>query len=287
MVLGLPEKELIRLYVVKATDTTRIIDELHKPPIMVKPIIGRLIVGTLLLTSLIKHNTNQKILVKLETDGPIKVAAVEADGYGRVRALVDADEDIEIHTKDIGGIKKFDLAKLLIPGHLIVTKDIGIGEPYTTILPLVSGEIGEDLAYYLYKSEQIRSAIGVGVLVNEDGTISNSGGFLLQPVGNVKEKIIEEFEERLKNLPPISSLMKEGKTPEDIANIILEGYNPRIIRLKDIKFFCPCNHEIIKEFLRSVPEKELKALESDEKIKVTCNYCKSKYILSLSDLIQN
>ncbi len=284
LVIGLPEKEPIRLYVVKATDTAKIVDEIHKPPVMAKPIFARLLAGTLLLTSLIKHNSNQKILVKIETEGPIRVIAVEADGYGRARALIDTDQDIDIYTKEVDGRKKFDLSKLLLPGHLIVTKDLGIGEPYTTVMPLVSGEIGEDLAYYLYKSEQIPSALATGVLVDEDGTILHVGGFLLQPVGTVSDDTLREFEERLKALPPISSLMREGKKPEDIAEMILEGHKAKIMKLKDISFYCPCNYDLIKEFLRSVPKEELEYLEVNGKIEVTCNYCKSKYLISKDEL---
>lgn len=284
MVITVPEKEPFRLYTVKTTNTVKVIERIHQPPIMAKAVMAKLVTGTLLLTSLIKHASNQKILVKVETKGPIRLVAVEADGYGRTRAFIDVGEDIEIHTKNANGRKKFDLSKILLPGDLIVVKDIGIGEPYTTILPLVSGEISEDIAYYLYKSEQIPSAVATGVLIGESGEILHAGGFLLQPLGNVSNDILVEFENRVKNLPPVTELMQEGNRPEDIAIKILDGLNPYIVGLKEISFYCPCNIEIIKDFLKNLPEEEKRDLSKNNYIEVTCNYCKSIYRIREDEL---
>ncbi len=187
MVIAVPEKEPVRMYALKATNTVKKAQEIHLFPHIIAAAVGRAICGTLLLTSLIKHATDQKILLKIDSDGPLYHISVEADGYGNVRCFA-LYKDTEVEIKDINGTKKLDIGKIIGKGTLTVVKDLGIGEPYTGVVPLISGEIGEDIAYYLLQSEQIPSAVGVGVLIDERGIIEHAGGFMIQSFGGTTPK---------------------------------------------------------------------------------------------------
>ncbi len=277
MVIAVPEKEPIRVYTLKATNTVRKAQELHGFPHIVAATVGRAICGALLLTSLIKHATNQKLLLKIDSDGPINHISVEADGYGRVRCFA-TYRDVELETKEVKGVKKLNIGKVVGNGTLTVVKDLGFGEPYTGVVPLVSGEIGEDIAYYLWQSEQIPSAVAVGVLIDETGRVQHAGGFLVQTFGGTSPKALEVLEKRVKELPPISSLLKEGKRPEDIAVWILKNMNPHLVGLKEVEYYCPCSQEVVEKLIKQMPEESLKEQFSKEGfIEIQCKFCNSVY----------
>ncbi|NPA15383.1 MAG: Hsp33 family molecular chaperone HslO [Deferribacteres bacterium] len=277
MVIAVPEKEPIRVYALKATNTVRKAQELHGFPHIVAAAVGRAICGALLLTSLIKHATNQKILLRIDSDGAVNHIVVEADGHGRVRCFA-SYRDVDVETREVKGVKKLDIGKVIGKGSLTVIKDLGFGEPYSGMVPLVSGEIGEDIAYYLWKSEQIPSAVAVGVLIDETGRVQHAGGFLVQTLGETTPEALEVIEKRVKELPPISSLLKEGKRPEDIALMILEGLNPHLVGLKEVEYYCPCSQEVVKNLIKQMPEETLKEqLEEKGFVEVQCKFCNSVY----------
>ncbi|NPA32706.1 MAG: Hsp33 family molecular chaperone HslO, partial [Aquificae bacterium] len=183
MVIAVPKKEPVRVYTLKATNTVETARRVHNLSPAATVAMGRAIAGALLLTSLLKHGTNQKLLLKIEGDGPIGLIVVEADAKGRVRGFVQ-NPNVEPLIKEVDGKKKFDVSAIVGKnGTLTVVKDLGTGKPYTSVVPLVSGEIGQDIAYYLYQSEQIPSAVALGVKVNEDGSVKHAGGYLVQTLG--------------------------------------------------------------------------------------------------------
>ncbi len=284
MVIAVPKREPARVYVVKATRAVETARRIHNLSLGATVALGRALVGALLLTSLVKHATDQKVLLKIEGDGPIGTIYAEADGKGRVRGFVE-NPQVDLFTKTVNGRKKFDVSKIVgRSGTLTVVKELRMGTPYTSIVPLVSGEIAQDLAYYFTQSEQIPSAVGIGVLIGEDGKVRQAGGFLVQTLGGISDKVVDLLEHRVNQLPPITELMEKGERPEDVAVRILEGFDPQLIGLKEVEYYCPCDEDVARSSLLLLSENELEEILSEGPAQVVCKFCGRVYRFSREDI---
>ncbi|NPB04990.1 MAG: Hsp33 family molecular chaperone HslO [Aquificae bacterium] len=278
VVMAVPKEEPLRVWAVKATNTARTAQRVHRLSPMAAAVMGRAIVGAILLSSLIKHGTDQKVGLKIEGDGPIGYVYVEVDGKGRVRGLV-KNPDVPLFTKEVNGKTKLDIARAIGNGTLTVIKDLGMGKPYVGVVPLVSGEIAEDIAYYLAQSEQIPSAVGIGVKLDEKGEVKVAGGWMVQEMGGTSEKALQVIEDAVKKLPPVSDLLEQGKRPEDIALMIIpEELNPHLLGLKEIEYYCPCDEKIVEGVVAGLPQEEVdKIFEENQFLEVTCHFCGKVY----------
>jgi len=284
MVISVPKAEPARLYVVKATGAVETARRIHRLSPMATVVLGRTLIGALLLTSLLKHATDQKTLLKIEGGGPAGLVVAEADGKGRVRGFIE-NPGLETFIKRVGELRKFDVARAVgREGTLTVVKELGMGTPYTSVVPLVSGEIAEDLAYYFTQSEQIPSAVGIGVLLDKEGRVKHAGGFLLQTLGGVSEKVVDLLEHRAVSLPPLTELMTEGKRPEDIAALILKDLDPQLIGLKEVEYYCPCDEEVARASLSLLSDEEMEEILSGGPAEVVCRFCGRVYRFGREDL---
>ncbi len=284
MVVTVPKDEPARVYVVKATRTVETARRIHDLSPGATVALGRAMVGALILTSLIKHATDQKVLIKIDGGGPIGTVVAEADGKGRVRGFVD-NPKVPLHTKEVEGVRKVDLSKIVgSEGTLTVVKEIGMGTPYTSVVPLVSGEIAKDIAFYFAQSEQIPSAVGIGVLVDKDGSVRHAGGFLIQTFGGISPKVLDLLERRASQLPPVTAIMEEGKRPEDIAAMILEDLKPQLIGLKEVEYYCPCSEDVAKASLLLLSEEEIEEITNEGPAEVVCRFCGRVYRFDKKDL---
>lgn len=284
MVVAVPKEEPARVYVVRATRTVETARRIHRLGPAATVVLGRALVGALLLTSLVKHATDQKVLLKVEGDGPIGVVIAEADGKGRVRGFVE-NPGVDLFTKHADGMRKVDLTKIVgSKGTLTVVKELRMGTPYTSVVPLISGEIAKDIAYYFVQSEQTPSAVGLGVLVDEDGSVKHAGGFLVQTLGGISGKVVDLLEKRVKNLPPVTAMMEEGKRPEDIAITILEGLKPQLIGLKEVEYYCPCSEDVARASLLLLPNEEIADITKEGPAEVVCKFCGRVYRFTKEDL---
>ena len=278
VVMAVPKEEPLRVWAVRATNTARTAQRIHNLSPMAAAVVGRAIVGAILLSSLIKHGTDQKIGLKIEGDGPIGYVYVEVDGKGRVRCLV-KNPNVPLFTKEVNGRTKLDIAKAIGKGTLTVIKDLGMGKPYVGVVPLISGEIAEDIAYYLAQSEQIPSAVGIGVKLDEKGQIKVAGGWMVQEMGGTSEKALKVIEEAVKKLPPVSDLLEQGKRPEDIALMIIpQELNPHLLGLKEIEYYCPCDEDIVKGVVAGLPQEEVEQIfKENQFLEVKCHFCGKIY----------
>ncbi len=285
MVVAVPKGEPARVYVVKATRAVETARRVHNLSPGATVALGRALVGALLLTSLVKHATDQKVLLKIEGDGPIGTIYAEADGRGRVRGFVE-NSQVGTFTKVSDGRKKFDVSKIVgSNGTLTVVKELRMGTPYTSVVPLVSGEIAQDLAYYFAQSEQIPSAVGIGVLVGEDGSVKHAGGFLVQTLGGISDRVVDLLERRVRELPPVTELMEKGSRPEDIAVAILKDLDPQLIGLKEVEYYCPCDEDVAKSSLLLLTEEELEEVFEKGPAEVVCRFCGRVYRFSKEEVL--
>lgn len=170
-------------------------------------------------------------------------------------------------------------------GMLTVTKDQGLGQPYTGQVPLISGELGEDFTYYLAKSEQIPSAVGVSVFVEPDNSVKVAGGFMIQVMPGASDEAISRLEARIKAMPMVSELLLDGQTPEDILRLIFKDEEIKILQKMPVKFECDCSKDRFAAALASVSAKAIhEMIDQDHGAEAVCHFCGNKYHFDEQDL---
>jgi molecular chaperone Hsp33 len=241
--------------------------------------LGRALTGGALLGALLK--TGQRVGLRFEGNGPLRKIIVEADSNGAVRGYVGVPEVHMVTTEgklDVGGA-------LGRAGFLTVIKDLGMKEPYTGMVQLYTSEIAEDIAYYLTESEQIPSAVGLGVFVETDNRVSASGGFLIQSLPPADEHIIDMLMERIGRMPPITQFLLENGTPEKLLEDLFADIPYAILEKRELSFLCTCSREKIEQVLISLGSSELSdMLDRDGKAEVACEFCHEAYHFGRDDL---
>ena len=170
-------------------------------------------------------------------------------------------------------------------GTLTVVKDLHLKEPFVSTVPLISGEIGEDFAYYFAESEQVPTSVSVGVLVGLNGECLAAGGFIIQVMPGCEENTISKLEENLKNVPPVSQLIQEGKNGRDIIKVILGDEPFEIHKTAPVRFACTCSKERFTNGIKSLGYDTVKKIyDEDHGLSATCQYCHHEYIYSEEEL---
>ena len=241
--------------------------------------LGRALTGALLMGALLKRD--QRVALKFEGSGPLKKIIAEADQDGSVRGFV-AVPDAEVPLQD----EKLNVAEALgSEGLLTVVKDVGLKEPYRGIVKLLTGEIAEDIAYYFVESEQVPTAVGLGVFVRTDGDVSAAGGFLIQSLPPSEDRMVEELVENIRKIPSITDLLRQGKTPEDILDMIFSGIPHHFLEKRNLFLRCSCSRERIERVLISLGKEELGGIITEQgEADVTCEFCRTRYHFTREEL---
>lgn len=258
----------------------------HNTSPTVSAALGRILTGTLLLGATLKEF--DRLTVKIEADGAIGGIVAETDRTGRVRGYV-KNPQVQMPTKDNG---KFDVSGVVGSGTFYVIReagfDIGLhrGDPYVGSVPIVSGEIAEDFAYYLAKSEQIPSAVMLGVLLqNREPFVKASGGVMIQMLPGASEHIVTMIEDTIGRAPHITSVISEGAAAEDLLKIALGEVDFEILGEKKVKFECNCSFERAVSLIGALGRTEVESmLREDQGAKMTCGFCNEVYTLAAADL---
>ncbi len=241
--------------------------------------LGRLATAAALMGSLLKGR--QRVGLTVEGNGPLKRIQAEADAHGHVRA------NLKHPHADLPPLDgRFDVAGAVgRAGFLHVVKDLDLKEPYRGMVQLVSSEIAEDLAYYFSTSEQTPSSVALGVELGQQAEVAVAGGFLLQLMPNADDEIADRLTEQLKELPPTTTLLRQGLTPEAIAERLLEGFPYRTLGSTPLAFACQCSQQQSINLLRTLGAAELDSLIAEGiDTRVTCEYCKQSYSVDLATL---
>ncbi|MBU3828939.1 MAG: Hsp33 family molecular chaperone HslO [Candidatus Lactobacillus pullistercoris] len=242
-------------------------------------VLGRTMVASVLLAGA-ELTDKEELTVRLLGNGPVGPTVVTAKADLTVKGYI-KNPHIALPTKDNDHI---DVKKAVGQGWLEVTKDLGLKQPYTGQVPIVSGEIAEDFAYYLTKSEQIPSAVGLSVFVNPNNTIGEAGGFMLQALPGASDELIDRTIKRINELPALSTSFLDGMTPEDLARKIL-GTDCKILEKDDVAFKCDCSKEKYAGILETLKSSQLNEMISeDHGAELTCNFCGNKYHYSEQEL---
>ncbi|RYL88201.1 Hsp33 family molecular chaperone HslO [Sporolactobacillus sp. THM7-4] len=242
--------------------------------------LGRTMTASMMLGATLKGD--EKLTVTIQGGGPVGVIVADSDTRGNVRGYV---TNPEVHF-ELNKFGKLDVARAVgTNGFLSVVKDLGLRENFTGRVPLVSGEIGDDFTYYFARSEQVPSAVGVGVLVNPDHTVKASGGFLIQVMPGADETVIRTVEDRLKIIPPISKLIDAGRSPEELLTDLFPDRNYKVLEKMPVRFHCNCSKEKFGKSLSGLGASEIKAMIAEDRgADVTCHFCRNHYHFTEDEL---
>lgn len=268
--------------VIDAKDIVNEIEKIHKTSAVVTAALGRLTMAASLLGFGLKGK-DDTITLRINGSGPTGTLLAVSDSFGNVKSFVQ-NPVVELPLNPFG---KLDVAGAVgKDGVLSVAKDLGLNEPYVGQVPIVSGEIAEDITNYLATSEQVPSVCALGVLVNPDLTVNVAGGFLIQVLPFANEETIDIIENNVKKLPSMTKMLSDGITAEEIGMKVLEGLEPNVLDDFEVNYKCDCSRERVEKALISLGKKELEDIAEDEVTSVDCHFCNKKYTFTSDEIIQ-
>ncbi|HBA62625.1 MAG TPA: Hsp33 family molecular chaperone HslO [Lachnospiraceae bacterium] len=242
--------------------------------------LGRLLTAGSMMGSMMK-NDSDVLTLQIQSDGPIGGITVTADSKGDVKGYVNHPEVI----LPANAKGKLDVAGAVGIGILNVIKDMGLKEPYAGQTILQTSEIAEDLTYYFATSEQIPSSVGLGVLMNKDNTVRQAGGFIVQVMPFVEEKVVAHLEENIGKIDSVTKMLDKGMTPEQTLETVLEGLPVEITDTLPTRFYCNCSKERVEKAIISVGKKEIQSMiDEGKEIEVHCHFCNTSYSFSVEEL---
>jgi Disulfide bond chaperones of the HSP33 family len=275
----------IRVLAAITTDITAEAIRRHQTSPTVSAALGRMLTGTLLLGSTLKDF--DRLTARIECTGPVEGIVAEATKEGTVRGYV-KNPIAEPPANENG---KFDVRAIVGEGTFYVIREAGfdIGfrpEPYVGSVPIVSGEIAEDFAYYLAKSEQLPSAVLLGVLLkNTEPFVAAAGGVMVQMMPGANEHLITMIEDTIRHAPHVTSVIAEGATPEDLIKLALGIIDYEIMEEREVSFACTCSPEKAVSMIAALGVDEVRSMLAEDKGAVmNCGFCNETYRLSESDL---
>jgi molecular chaperone Hsp33 len=283
LVRGIVESKNCRVFACRTTNLTEEARKHHGMWPTASAAMGRMLSASLMMAQMNKNK--EKMTVTINGGGPIGTMMTVTNGDGNIKGFV-ANPEVHYTYNDTG--------KLAVgvavgnQGTLQVVRDMGLKEPFVGTTPLQSGEIGDDFTYYFASSDQTPSVVSLGVLVNDTNEVLAAGGFIIQMLPDATEEDITYIEQKLKDFPPISTVIQEGSTPEEVLQSIFEDV--KILDTQDVFFRCECSKERMEQALITVGEKEIEdMIEKDQGCEISCQFCNTKYQFNeeeLRDLIK-
>ena len=281
LVRGVARESRVRVLACDTTELTNYAQKRHGLWPVASAALGRTMSVGCMMGSMLKSD-NEKLTIQINGGGPIGTIMVDAYANGNVRGFV-ANPEVHYIYNDTG--------KLAVGvavgnnGYLKVIKDLSLKQPWVGQTELKTGEIGEDFSYYFTVSEQTPSAVSVGVLVNPENEVIASGGIIIQMLPDSLEEDIVYIEEKLKTLPPVSTLISEGKSPTDMINMLFADF--QLLEQRNLKFECNCSRDRCLRVLSTLQLEDLKLIiEEDHKCDMYCEFCSTTYHFDEEELIK-
>ena len=270
----------IRAFAAVTTDMVETARKNHNTSPVATAALGRLLTGGAMMGAMMKGEKDV-LTLQIKAGGPLQGITVTADSQGNVKGYV-GNPDVCIPANSKG---KLDVAGAVGPGFLTVIKDMGLKEPYSGQVMLQTCEIAEDLTYYFATSEQVPSAVGLGVLMNKNNTVRQAGGFIVQLMPFAEEEVISRLEQNVQKINSVTNLLEEGHTPESLLEKVLEGFDIQINEKMDTRFHCNCSKERVAKALISIGRKELNEMIQEGKpIEMNCHFCNTNYNFTVEEL---
>ncbi len=265
---------------VDSTDIINRMEKIHMTSAVTSAALGRLLTAASMMGAVLKGK-DHSITLRLNGNGPAGSLIAVSDSEGNVRGYV-ANPVVEIPLNNKG---KLDVAGAVgTDGTLTVMKDLGMKEPYIGQIPIISGEIAEDITSYFATSEQLPSVCALGVLVNPDLSIQAAGGFIIQLLPTALDDTIDKVEECIKGIPSVTQMLTSGMTPEDICRSVLKTFDLEILDTAKPEYRCNCSRERVTKALLTMGKEELIDMANDPFTEVDCHFCEKKYRFTSAEI---
>ena len=270
----------IRAFAVTSGSLVEYARSAHNTSPVVTAALGRLMTGAVMMGSMLKGKEDM-LTLQIHGAGPVHGLTVTADSLGNVKGYADRPQAM-MPPNHLG---KLDVGGVIGAGVLTVMKDMGLKEPYASTIELKTGEIGDDLTYYFAASEQVPSSVALGVLMNQNNTVRQAGGFIVQLMPFTPDEVIDRLEERLSGLSPVTAMLEAGNTPEEILELVLGEFGVTVTDRMPVSFQCNCSRERVEKVLLSLGKKELEELAAEGKeVELHCHFCNQKYAFSVEEV---
>ncbi len=270
----------IRAFAISSREMVEKARQIHNTSPVATAAFGRLLTGAAMMGTMMKGEKDI-LTIRMMGDGPINGITVTADSSANVKGYV-GNPNVVIPPNYAG---KLDVGAAIGYGTMTVTKDLGLKEPYASQVSLTTSEVAEDLTYYFASSEQVPSAVALGVLMEKDNTVKQAGGFIVQLMPFAEEKVIKFLEDKIATITSVTDLLEKGMTPEDILEHVLGELGLKINDKIDTQYYCNCSKQRVQKALLSVGRKELLDMINDGKdITVNCHFCNTDYVFPVNEL---
>ncbi|MBP3339766.1 MAG: Hsp33 family molecular chaperone HslO [Lachnospiraceae bacterium] len=270
----------IRAFVATTKELTEKARQIHNTSPVATAALGRLMCAGVMMGVTMKGEKDLTTL-SIKGDGPLGGLTVTADSKGGVKGYV--NNPSFVNPANFFG--KFDVGGAIGYGTLTVIKDIGLKEPYSGQVGLMTGEIAEDLTYYFATSEQVPTSVGLGVLMNKENTVRQAGGFIIQLMPFADDEVIDKLEQKINSINSVTTMLDEGMSPEAILEYILGDMDLEITDKTDTYYKCNCSKEKVKKAIISIGKKDIMEMINDNKpIEVNCHFCNTNYEFSIEEL---
>lgn len=280
IVRAMAANQQIRAFAATTKDLVEHARSIHNTSPVATAALGRLLTAGAMMGATLKGEKDL-LTLQIKGDGPLGGLTVTADSSSNVKGYV--NNPSFVNPPNFMG--KFDVGGAIGYGTLRVIKDMGLKEPYAGETELITGEIAEDLTYYFAKSEQIPTAVGLGVLMNKENTVRQSGGFIIQLMPFAEDSVIDELEKRINEINSVTSMLEEGLSPEGILEKILEPFGIEFTDTLPTSYKCNCNRDRVTKALISVGRKELQSMVDDGKdVTLNCHFCNTDYTFGIDEI---
>lgn len=281
LIRAIDKHKSVRIFIAKSTQMVQEIRNIHNSSATGSAAMGRLATMAAIM-GIASLDDSEKLTIIFDGKGIGGRLTAVTNSKGQVKVTA-SNPQADPASKYPG---KLDVSKFIgLDGNLNIIKDLGLKEPYVGVSNIVTGEIAEDMANYFFYSEQTPSIVSLGVLVDKDLSIRAAGGLFVQVLPDALEEEIQELENIVTKLQPISEMIDQGLDPEDILEKYFSKMEPTILDKQEISLKCDCNRERIQTGIESLGKAELEKIkEEDGKIEVVCDFCKTVYEFNEKDL---
>ena len=265
-----------------STEMVREMERIHKTSAVTSAALGRLLTAASMMGMMLKTE-DASVTLRLSGGGPAGTVLAVANGDGCARGYVQ-NPVVELPLRpdgklDVGGAVGHE-------GTLSVVRDMGMKEPYVGQIPLASGEVAEDITAYYAISEQIPTVCALGVLIAPDLSVACAGGYLIQLLPGATEAEISQIAKNISSMPSVTTLLSQGKTPEDIMQLAMDGFAPQLLDSHTVGYRCDCSLARVERALVSLGRAELEEMAKEQaEAEVCCQFCDKKYRVPLRALI--
>ncbi|NLM83306.1 MAG: Hsp33 family molecular chaperone HslO [Clostridiales bacterium] len=282
LIRAVSQDGFIQIIAVSTREITERARQIHRTLPVATAALGRTLAAAAMIGSEMKVE-EASVTVRINGGGPLGTILVVSDSHGNVRGYVQ-NPHVDLPLRDDG---KLDVgAAVGRDGLLTVIKDLGLKEPYVGSVALVSGEIAEDFSVYFFESEQTRSAVALGVLVDRDQSVAAAGGYILRLLPGADDSLLDKLEQNIAETGAVTARLKDGSL-ESLIYRVLDGFSPHILERREIEYRCYCSEERVLAAIANVEDGELKEMaEKGEPVEVTCQFCDRVYRFDPAELLQ-